>query len=364
MKFRLLTAAILIALISSCKSNNSYSHGPQEYKLLKIENKNTNVTNSYSASIKGKQDIKVIPRVDGYLTDILIKEGDNVKEGQTLFIIDQIPYKMQLKSAEANVAVCKANLDNALLNYNSKKALFDKNIVSEYDLLSSQIALETAKAQLLQAEANEIYAKNNLSYTVIKSPSNGVVGKIHYRKGDYVGPSTQNGLTVVADTDVMYVYFSMTEKNILDLINEYNTIAKAIENMPDVELKLSNNMVYKTKGRVESICGIIDESTGAVSVRAAFPNKEKTLLSGGAGTLLMPYTYMNTIVIPQEATYEVQNKTYVFKVIDGEAISSIIEINKINNGKEYIVTSGIEPGDVIIAEGAGLVREGTPVKVQ
>ena len=155
MKFRLLTAAILIALISSCKSNNSYSHGPQEYKLLKIENKNTNVTNSYSASIKGKQDIKVIPRVDGYLTDILIKEGDNVKEGQTLFIIDQVPYKMQLQSAEANVAVCKANLDNAQLNYNSKKALFDKNIVSEYDLLSSQIALETAKAQLLQAQANE-----------------------------------------------------------------------------------------------------------------------------------------------------------------------------------------------------------------
>ncbi len=364
MHIRLLFTIFLATLFCSCNSGTNQHQEAQEYKLLNVENKNTSVTNSYSAAIKGQQDIKVIPRVDGYLTDILIKEGDKVSKGQPLFIIDQVPFKMQLQAAQASVAICKANLDNAQLNYNSKKSLFEKNIVSEYDMKTNEIALESAKAQLLQAQANEVFAQNNLSYTVIKSPSNGVIGKIHYRKGDYVGPSTQNGLTVVADTDIMYVYFSMHERNILDMISKHANLDNAIANMPEVELVLSNGATYKNKGKIESISGIVDENTGAVSVRAAFDNKERLLLSGGAGTLLMPYEYSQAIVIPQEATYEVQNKTFVYKVIDGKAVAAIVEINKINNGKEYIVTDGLTKGDVIIAEGAGLVREGTQIKIQ
>jgi len=202
-----------------------------------------------------------------------------------------------------------------------------------------------------------------LSYTVIKSPSDGIVGKIPYRKGDYVSPNIQEGLTVVADNSQMYVYFSMGEQQIMELIHKYKNMETAIEEMPDVQLRLSNNSIYSENGRIESISGIIEQSTGAASVRAVFPNADGLLLSGGAGSIIVPYVYTNAIVIPQESTFEVQDKIYVYKVVDGIAASTIVTVAKTNNGKEYIVTNGLNVSDIIIAEGAGLVQEGTKVEL-
>ncbi len=213
------------------------------------------------------------------------------------------------------------------------------------------------------AEAQQIAAQNNLSYTEIKSPVNGVVGSLPYRVGDYVSPAVPNGLTIVANNSEMYVYFSMTERQVLDLINEYPTMDSAIMAMPAIDLVLNNNTTYSQKGIVESISGVVDQATGSLSVRASFPNAEGKLLSGGAGRVVMPYNKENVVLIPQEATYEIQNKTYVYKVVDGTAVSTVVEIDKVNDGDNYIVLSGLQEGDVVIAKGAGLVREGTKVKM-
>ena len=353
--------AVTVAL-ASCGGNNQTNSDGQQFNLMTISTKDITLDKIYSASIRGQQDIRIIPRIDGYLTDISIKEGEKVRKGQTLFIIDQVSYKAALQAAKASVAVSEASVANAQLTYNSKKVLFDKNIVSEFDLVSAGNELKTAKALLLQAKAQEDAARNNLSFTVIKSPADGVVGKIPYRQGDYVSPNTPDGLTVVADNSQMYVYFSMAENQIMEMIDKYNNMEEAIKQLPDVNLKLSNNSIYAHSGRIESISGVIDSSTGAASVRAVFQNKDGKLLSGGAGSVVIPYNYKDAIVIPQEATYEIQNKTYVYKVKDGVAVSTIVNVDKINNGKEYIVTDGLRVGEVIIAEGAGLVKEGTKVK--
>lgn len=355
------TFSISLALLS-CKQNQPAESTGETFKTLQVVPASVTLTNTYSASIRGRQDIKIIPRVDGYLTDILIKEGDRVRKGQTLFIIDQTAFKAALQAAQANVAVGEAGVSTAQLTYDSKKALHDKKIISNYDLISAENALKTAKAQLQQARAQEESARNNLSFTVIQSPSDGVAGKIPYRKGDYVGPSIPSGLTVVADNSQMYIYFSMAERQIMELLHRHKNMEQAIANMPEIQLQLSDASIYPHNGKIESISGVIDPATGTASIRAVFPNQGGLLLSGGAGSVIIPYQSHNVMIIPQEATFEIQDKTYVYKIINGVATSAIVTVDKINNGKEYIVTGGLTPGDLIIAEGAGLVQEGTQVK--
>lgn len=349
-----------ILITSSCNQQTE-THVNSDYKLLRIEPSEIRLNNPYSAAIRGKQDIRIIPRVDGYLTEVRITEGSKVRKNEILFVIDQAPFISVLQGAKANVSLCEANVSTAQLNYESKKNLFDKNIVSNFDLQTATNALKTANAQLELAKSQVKTAENNLSYTVIKSPSDGVVGKLPYRIGDFVSPAIQDGLTVVADNSEMYVYFSMTENQILDLLNKYENIDDALNKLPEVELQMSNQTIYDQKGKIESISGVIDPSTGSVSLRAVFSNQSKKLLSGGTGSVIMPYEHSNVFVIPQEATFEIQNKVYVYKIVNGEAKSSIIEIDKINDGRAFIVHKGLEQGDVIIAEGAGLVQEGTKV---
>lgn len=363
MKVLKVTILTIMVVLTSCGRNNHQEDDAQPFDLMEIQAKNISLNNSYSASIRGQQDIKIIPRVDGYLTDIQIKEGSKVQKGQTLFILDQVSYKAALQAAEANVAVGEANVADANLIYESKKALHHKKVVSDFDLISAGNALKMAEANLQQAKAQEDAARNNLSFTVIKSPSDGVVGKIPYRKGDYVSPNIQDGLTVVADNSQMYVYFSMAERQIMELIHQYKDMETAIAGMPDVQLKLSNNTIYTQNGRIESISGIIDPSTGAASIIAVFPNEDGLLLSGGAGSVIVPYVHTEAVVIPQEATFEIQDKTYTYKVVNGIATSTIIAVDKIDNGKEYIVTDGLNINDIIIAKGAGLVQEGAKVKI-
>ena len=363
MKFNFLTIAASLLLLASCaEKEQRVAQEAQQYKLLDIKKEDIALTSNYSASIRGRQDIKIVPRVDGHLTNVAITEGSKVKEGETLFIIDQVRYKADLESAKASVAVQKAVVATAKLTLDSKQALYKKNIVSEFELISAQNALKTAQAQLMQAQAQENSAQNNLSFTVIKSPSEGVVGKLPYRKGDYVSPNTQDGLTVVADNSEMYVYFSMSERQIMDLVAQYGSMDSALVKLPNIKLRLSNQTIYPHEGKIESISGIVDASTGAVSIRAAVPNDERLLLSGSSGSVIVPHIQNNAIVIPQEATFEIQNKVYVYRVIDGVTKSTIVTVDKINDGKQYIVTSGLNEGETIIAEGAGLVQEGITVK--
>ena len=269
-----------------------------------------------------------------------------------------------MATAVANVDLAKANVATAQLTYDSKKELFDQNVVSAFDLQTAENNLMSAKAQLAQTEAQEVNARNNLSYTVVKSPSNGVVGTLPFRVGALVGPTITQPLTTVSDNSDMYVYFSMNETQLLDMTRKYGSINKAIDSLPAIDLQLSDGSIYTEKGRIETISGVIDPSTGSVSLRAVFPNKGRLLHSGGSGNVIIPDQRIDCIVIPQAATFEVQDKIFVYKLVDGKAQSAQIEVAKNNDGKTYIVESGLEPGDVIVADGVGLLREGTPIKAK
>ena len=321
-----------------------------EYQVMDITISDKELQTTYSAAIRGRQDIDIYPQVSGTLTRLCVEEGQAVRKGQILFIIDQVPYIAALRTAEANVEAAKAGVATSQLTYDSKRELYAQKVVSEFDLKTSHNSLLSAKAQLAQAEAQRINAANNLSYTEVKSPADGVVGS-----------GMPKPLTTVSDNSDMYVYFSMTENQMLELTRRYGSKDKALAEMPAVSLQLNDRSTYPQEGKIETISGVIDTSTGTVSLRAVFPNKDGLLTSGGSGNVIVPLKKENCIVIPQAATYELQDKVFVYKVVDGKAQSAPVQVTRVNGGQEYIVENGLQVGDVIVVEGVGLLREGTPV---
>ncbi len=359
----LLVAAVLLAC-GGCKEESERSVRTREYDAMIMHNTSRKLSSVYPATIRGKQDIDIRPKVSGYITDIYVKEGSIVSKGQTLFVIDQVPYQAALQTAQANVDVAQAAVDAAELTAASKETLREQNIISDFDLSMSRTQLASQRAQLAQAKANEVNASNNLSYTMVKSPTDGVVGTLPFRVGTLVSPSDSTPMTTVSDNSEMYVYFSMTESQVLSLTRQHGSLENALRSMPSVELQLSDGTVYSERGRIEAISGIIDPTTGSVTVRAKFPNHKRLLLSGGSGNIILPHKADGCIVIPQSATYEIQDKIYVFKIKEGEAVSQIVGVFDINNGKEYVVESGLMEGDTIVVEGVGLLRNGTPVTIK
>ena len=346
---------------TSCKQTQETTVN-ENYATMKVQPEDKELSTSYSATIRGRQDIDIYPQVSGFIEKLCVSEGQKVHRGQILFIIDQVPYKAALKTATANVEAAKAGLATAELTFNSTKELYTQKVVSEFNLKTAQNNYLTAKAQLAQAEAQEINARNNLSYTEVKSPSEGVIGMLPYRVGALVSPSVPQPLTTVSDNSDMYVYFSMTENQLLNLTRQHGNMDEALSNMPEVVLQLNDQSIYAEKGKIESISGVIDRQTGTVGVRAVFPNKSRLLHSGASGNVVIPSIFKDCIVIPQGATVQMQDKTLVYKVIDGKAVSTLITIADVNNGREYVVLDGLKVGDEIVSEGAGLVREGTQVK--
>ncbi len=348
--------------ITGCRQQGTEEEAPAtDFETMTVSKQDITLEQSYSAQIEGRQSIKIIPRVEGYLRQICVKEGQRVKKGQVLFVIDQASYQAEVKAAEANVAVTKAGVETAQLNYDGRKALCQKNVVSNHDLRTATANLKMAKAQAQQAQAQLQSARTNLSYTVLRSPSDGVVGSLPFRVGDFVGPSTQSGLTTVADAREMYVYFSLTERDAMSRIARYGSLDKAVAAFPPVLLLTANGDTCAVKGRVESISGVVDSSTGSVSARAVFPNADNLMLSGSTGSIVIPSELKQVIVIPQSATYEIQDKTYAWRIVDGKAESKMISVLPTSDGTHYVVTSGLTVGDVIVAKGAGYVKEGQEI---
>lgn len=331
------------------------------YKTMTVSAGDRELEQSYSATIRGRQDIEIYPQVSGRLMKLLVNEGDVVRKGQTLFVIDQVPYQAALAQAKANVQAAKAALSTAKITFDAKQRLFNEKVISQIELETARNAYQSAEASLAQAKAMELNAQNNLSYTTVTSPADGVVGTLPYRQGTLVSASMPSPLTTVSDNNQMYVYFSLSEKALLDLTRKYGSLEAAVKSMGAVQLKLSDGSLYDTLGKVESISGVIDRSTGASSLRAMFANPNHLLHSGATGSIILKHNYSNVIVIPQAATYQIQDKLFVYKVVDGKATSTMVMVEPISNGTEYLVTEGLQAGDLIIAEGAGLVREGTPV---
>ena len=358
--------AILIfgsLLMTSCKEGaKTAPKGDSLYETMEISLGDRTLTTGYSAAISGVQTVEIRPQVSGMITDILIEEGESVRKGQVLFIVDQTPYKAAYEIAVANVKSAEASLSTAKLIYESNKKLYEQDVVSEFDLMTAQNDLTDAEARLTLCKAEEVNARNNLSYTEVRSPVNGVASMIPYRVGALVSSSISQPLVTVSDDSKVYAYFSMAENQMLDMVKQYGSLKNAIKQMPEVELMMSNGDMYEHTGKINAISGTISESTGAVSIRAVFNNRNHLLRNGCSGTIIIPMTIRDCIVIPQAATFELQDRIFVYKVVDGKASATEIHVTPQNNGVEYIVTEGLQVGDVIVAEGAGLIKEGTVIK--
>lgn len=348
-------------LLVSCTEKKT-EETTKSYETLILLPGSKSLTSRYTASLQGRQDVEIRPQVSGTITEVCVAEGQPVSKGQTLFIIDQVPYEAALKTAEAQVKVASADVSTARLTADSKDELFRKNIISALEKQTADNTLQSQLASLALAEAQATNARNNLSYTVVKSPVDGTAGMMPYRVGALVGPDITTPLTTVSDNSQVYAYFSMTESQILSLSRQSGSIRKALDEMPAVKLLLSDGSEYAYTGKIDAVSGVIDATTGAVSLRATFPNAEGVILSGGSATIIFPYERESCIVIPQSATYEVQDKVYAYKVVDGCAVATLINVSATSDGKEYIVEEGLKAGDVIVTEGVSTLKEGTAIQ--
>ena len=362
MKSRLVLLACCLALLSSCGQGNKGTGSAPEIAVMEVNTTTANLTNSYPASIKGKQDVEIRPMVSGFITKLHVDEGAVVRKGQVLFTIDPVQYQAAVQTAKAAVETAKAALSTQQLTVDNKRQLNQKNIVSDYDLKMAENQLAQTRAQLAQAEAQLINAQNNLSYTEVTSPSDGVVGTIPYRVGSLVSASIATPLTTVADISEMYAYFSMTERQLLELVREGGTIKEILDKMPDVQLQLIDGTMYADSGRVETISGVIDQTTGSVNMRALFPNERNILRSGGTGNVVFPNPLHDVIMIPQSATTEIQDKKFVFTLQPDNTLKNTeIKVFTLDDGKYYYVTEGLKKGDKIAIEGVQSLKDGEAI---
>jgi membrane fusion protein (multidrug efflux system) len=353
----LILPAVAIALIlPSCKGNQEQQQQQQapELAVLTVSEENTTLESGMPTTLEGENDVEIRPQISGFLTKVCVEEGQKVSKGQTLFVIDQVSLQAAVDAAQAAVAVAQANVNTATTNMNNNKMLFEKNIISQPAYQTSVDAYNAAKAQYNQAAANLTSARKNLSYSVVTAPTSGVVGSIDFREGSLVSPSSL--LTVLSNNSDMRATFSLNEKDLLALTdNGKRSLQAAIQAMPTVTLQLANGERYAHPGKIISISGVIDPSTGSATAKAIFPNPDGMLHSGNTGQVMIPTTSNNVIVIPQAATYEMQDLKFVYVVNDSNKTKSrAIQVASNNDGQNYIVTGGLKPGERIVTEGVGI----------
>ncbi len=361
--YQLVVAALAGATLFSCKGEEKKPQEKEQVrnKVMVVSKSDMTLYHAYSARFTGCQIVEVRPQVSGKITQVKINEGDKVSKGQVLFVIDQAPFIAATRDAVAARKMCEAKLATARMNYNNEVKLKESNVVSEYSVETMLNTLHEAEAALAQAQAREAEANNNLTYTVVRSPLSGVASMIPWHVGSLVSSSISQPLVTVADDHEVYAYFSISENEAMSLVSDYGSVEKFIAHAPAVSLRLANGDEYKSEGRITAMSGTVTSTTGAVGLRATFPNPQRLLHDGGSGTIFMPVRRNDCIVIPQEATYELQNRTFVYKVVDGKTKATPVTLFPQNDGRGYIVEEGLQVGDTIVAEGAGLIKGGMTV---
>lgn len=356
--------AVGMSLLTACgNSQSGVKLGDDEFAVIALTSSSSDQAIAYPATIRGTQDIEVRPQVSGFIVKLCVDEGATVRKGQALFQIDPTQYAANVRQAKAAVAMAKANVSTLTLTEKNKKALFEKKIISDFEYQTAVNQLLSAEAGLAQSEASLVSASQNLSFCTVTSPSNGVVGTFPHRVGSLVSPSVAQPLTTVSEIGDVYVYFSMTEKELLGLTKAGGTLKDQLAKMPEVQLQLSDGTIYSEGGKIDAVSGVIDQSTGSVSMRAVFSNDKNVLRSGGTGKMIFPYTMSGIIQIPQSATVEIQDKKFVFVLQSDNTLKNTeIQISSLNDGKVYLVTGGLKSGDKIVVEGVQNLKDGQTIQ--
>ena len=326
---------------------------PPEYATITIKEDSVTVKNSFPATLGGNSDAEIRSNVSGFIVKINVSEGDVVKKGDILFEVDHEVYQAQYNTSLAQLHVAETKVETARLTAQNKANLAQKGIISEYEKKLADNSLAQAEAELEQARAVLDNARTNLDYTYIKSPSDGVIGNIPVSLGNLVTPTTAEPLTIVSDISKVYANFSIDEKFML-FYTEQGGINDILKYMPKVELKLATGQIYSEKGTIETISGMMDTKTGSAKMSAMFKNPKQLLRSGNTGSVLIPKTITNAILVPQTATYELQDKKFVYVLNDSNmTVNRQIEVEALTFNQNYIVTNGLKVGDRIVIEGVG-----------
>lgn len=365
----LFTLPILIFLFSACGNEKDRGGQPRgagqvkDYPVLTVTPVTTTLYSDYPAVIEGQENVEIRPKIDGYIDRIYVDEGSVVKKGQLMFKISAPQYEEEVRTALANIKIAEAKVNAAQMDVNKVKPLVEKNIISEYELQAAEYTLQSNQAALAQAKAMLANARTNLGYTSVTSPVNGVVGAIPFKIGSLVSSNTAQPLTTVSNIKNIYAYFSINEKQML----EFNTETGGgtndkLKSLPPVSLILANGNIFSHQGKIETATGLINTETGSVRVRAVFPNPDRVIRSGGTGSVRIPSTVKNAILVPQKSTYEIQGKKFVYEVGDSATVKSVeIKIRDNSDGLFYVVENGLKAGDKIVLEGVAGLREGMKI---
>jgi len=359
-------AVVLYACSSSSGSETMQQMAPQALPVIAVGNVTATTYSEYSASLEGSKDIEIRPQVDGYIDRIYVDEGARVRKGQTLFHINDRPYREQLNNARASLAGAKANLATAQIYVSRLTPLVQIGIISDVQLKTAQTNYNAALANVSQAQSMVGSAQINLGYATVKAPADGYIGRIPFKTGSLVGTTTAEPLTVLSETKDIHAYFSLSENDFIQFKNQYsgNTIEEKIKQLPPVELVLADGTVYPKKGKVQTVSGQFNNTTGAISFRASFENADGVLRSGNTGKVRVPKTLSSSIAIPQEATYEMQDKTFVFLVADSNKVASSPITIAGKSGNYYLVENGVKAGDKIVFAGLDRLQDGAVIQPQ
>jgi len=355
---------VLGAAITGCSKKEA---APQaQAPALDVVSATTRDVTGYTlfpATIQGKINNDVRAKIQGYIQEVYVHEGQVVSKGQQLFRLEANNLAETASAAKSGIAVAQANVNVAQVEVDKLVPLVQKGIIGGVQLETAKANLASAKSMLAQARANYGTASANVDYAVVRAPISGIVGELPLKKGSLVGPSDPTPLTTIADVSSVYAYFSMNEKEYFQFLNSApgKTLAEKIKNLPQVELQLADGSIYSEKGKIETVSGQIDAATGTVQFRVAFANPNKLLSNGNSGIIRLPKKYSNVLVVPEVASYEQQGKINVYKVVQDTAVSTVVEVvDRVDN--MLIVRDGIKEGDVVIVSGIGSLRNKTAIK--
>lgn len=360
---KILLFAFIVAVLVSCGQKGNKDFGDNEFPVETVKSQSTSMQTSYPTSLKGIQDVEIRPKVAGFITQVCVKEGQAVGAGQLLFVIDNATYQAAVRQAQASVNTATAQCNTVKMAYENSIKLRENKVIGDFELQSAKNNYESAKAQLAQAQAGLASAKEMLGFCYVKSPTAGVVGTLPYKEGAMVSASSMPALTTVSNISTIEAYFSMTEKDILEMTKNAGSMQAAIDQYPELKLQLSDGTIYSEVGRLVKASGVVDAATGSVQMIARFPNPQRLLKSGASGSIVVPRSDNNAIVIPQSVTVEVQDKVFVYLLGKNNKVKyTEIKVDTQNDGKNYIVLSGLKAGDKYVTNGITKLTDGMEIK--
>lgn len=366
---RILISVILLTVLgnASCKSKageGTPQNSPGEFAVTTVSPQTVTIHQDFPATIEGQQVIEIRPMISGYIRQIHVNEGDHVKKGQLLFSIRNPMYEQQVITARASINRAQAEVNTSSMEIEKVKPLVEKDIVSDYRLKSAELRLEQSKAALAQAESELANSEANLAYTGIRAPEDGIIGTIPYKTGALVNSNQQQPLTTLSNISNVFAYFSWNEKQLLDFLSHSPgvTLEEKIKNIPAATLILANGMEFPEKGRVAMASGLISTETGAATFKAVFTNKTGLIRSGSSATVRIPEVRDSVYIIPQSATYELQDKKFLYTVGQDNKVTSVA-FNAVpsDDGKHFLVTNGLTAGDRVVIEGINALRDGAEI---